>query len=54
MQVKTSVKRNCQDNKGKAKKVDLFERYNQRMAKGNIHYKMIELERQRKEKTNEA
>jgi hypothetical protein len=51
---KTYTKMISGENKGKAKNLDSFEKYNKRMAKANIHYKMIEIERQRREKTNEA
>jgi hypothetical protein len=51
---KTYTKMLSGDLKGEAKKQDSLLKYNQRIAKANIHYKMIEIERQRKEKKNEA
>ena len=47
------IKNISEDLKGKAQNQYSFEKYNKRMAKANIHYKMIELERQRREKTKE-
>jgi hypothetical protein len=48
------IKNISEDLKGKAQNQYSFEKYNKRMAKANIHYKMIVLERQRREKNEKV
>ena len=54
MMGKIYTKNISEDLKGKAQNQDSFQKYNKRMLKANIHYKMIVLERQRREQNEKV